>query len=90
MISVQMQHDLNSMTVQLSLLFLSHCCHFLCPYKKKCQPCPMGVGKERRGGKKREKEVQRWWEKEKVSDEGQEALFRYLDTAEAREERTGG
>lgn len=50
----------------------------------------MGVGKERRGGKKREKEVQRWWEKEKVSDEGQEALFRYLDTAEAREERTGG
>ena len=86
MISVQMQHDLESMTVQLSLLFLSHCCHFLCPDKKKMPTLSDGS----RQRKKREKEAQRWWEKEKVSDEGQEALFRYLDTAEAREERTGG
>lgn len=49
-----------------------------------------GSRQRKKRGKKREKEVQRWWEKEKVSDEGQEALFRYLDTAEAREERTGG
>ena len=78
-----MQHDLGSMTVQLSLLFLSPCHRFLCPAKY-ATPCPWESAKK-------EKEIKKHrvgGGKRKLSMK--EVLFLYLDTAEVWEERTGG
>lgn len=71
---------------KLSLVFLSHSHRFLCPAQNSISAQWEKNNKE----EKKRNEHSVGGEREKVPDEGQEVLSGYLDTTEAREERTGG